>query len=202
MSTPKSTLRIAGLFASVLLVAGCGDAAFFDDSPSSSDPPAAESSASDDLSEVELSGATRRSPPASTVPESTGPAPIGVLAPEPNLRIVKNLVERRVPHTVYVHVHSGGGTSLQLHGIDPGEERSFTPAPKEQPALFVDRMEDRLESELVAAGLDSDRAETVVDRKSDELLRSHGERVLYVAPDQWTAATGHDALGAVPANAD
>lgn len=141
---------------------------------------------------------------ASVVGESVGEAPLEILEArggsvdfgEP-IAVVRNVIETAVPHAMYVYVHDGGGTMTSFESVQPGEIQEFVPAPKEDPRRFVRDNSEVLVEKLVDTGVERGAAEQMVEERAGRFFREHGRRVLYIAPNDWTEATGDRALGAV-----
>lgn len=135
---------------------------------------------------------------------SVGEAPLEVLEARgeavefgETIAVVRNVIDTAIPHAMYIYVHDGGGTVTSFESVQPGEIQEFVPAPKENPGRFVRHNSDVLVEKLVDAGVVRGEAERMVEEQAGRLFREHGRRVLYVAPNDWTEATGDRAFGAV-----
>jgi len=131
---------------------------------------------------------------AEELPGSVFETPVEPRLNEDGRLVVENLLQEPVPHSAYIHVHSGGVLYIPLDELEPGVTE-IMPAPKESPGRVVERMRNA----LVEAGYGERRAERLVERNRKQMFERHGSRVGYVAPQDWVRGDFRTPLGGVGA---
>lgn len=94
-----------------------------------------------------------------------------------------------VPETFLIKHRDDGMYLLSPGSIHGGETVDFSPAPKESPVPVENQravIETMLQDGLIDAGLTLEEAQTYLKGWEESILDEPGDRLLYVAPRQWT----------------
>lgn len=90
-----------------------------------------------------------------------------------------------IPRAWLLYLHAGGGL-MQPLGPVPGQGASpFSPTPKELPTEYFAKVQATLTQELQQAGLTAAEAQALVGSFTHNWLKTHGLRVIVLAPQAW-----------------